>query len=430
MQPPASTHDLDKRVAHSYNAFTGGEMYNRDWLFAPLGVLIALLLLLLPATACITIVTQAPSQAPTPPEPPVVEAFTVEPITVTAGESATLTWQVSGAIEVRIEPGIGGVAPSGSLHILPNQTTTYILTASNDAGSTTASTTVTVSVAPDKPDLTITDIWLTGAVVNYKIRNQGNVAASPTWTSLYVNNIKEATGYVDRLMAGEERTEKFSNYEWKLPGASDFIVGSGQGATLNVFNIRACADVEGAVEEDNEGNNCLTTIWGEKFVYDFVKNAHLAKWKSSAGELKWPMVTASKGGAYLLHNTLVMCPEMVSNGWIMGRFADFYIKYFGQETTSREIVVPEQAKFTAKVGFKSGDVSSDGVRVALGYLDATGSLVLFPKMDVYSDGAMHTYEIDLSDMAGTKTEFILWVEAKESPQGDCVIWAEPKIVQK
>jgi hypothetical protein len=33
-------------------------------------------------------------------------------------------------------------------------------------------------------------------------------------------------------------------------------------------------------------------------------------------------------------------------------------------------------------------------------------------------------------MAGKKTEFILRVEAKDSPEGDCVRWVEPKIVQE
>jgi hypothetical protein len=159
-----------------------------------------------------------------------------------------------------------------------------------------------------------------------------------------------------------------------------------------------------------------------------VKNAHLAKWKSSAGDLKWPMVASdSKGAAYVQSNTVVMCPEAVSNGWIMGRFGDYYSE-FG-ETRSRELVVPKYARFTAKVGFKS-DTSTDGVGIALGYLDATGSVVLFPKMDVYSDGTLRVYEIDLGDLADEKTEFILWVEAKDSPVGDCVMWVEPKIIQE
>jgi len=376
-------------------------------------------------------VSPAPTATPpTPPSPPVIHSFEAEPAVVFAGEQATLTWQVSGATSVTIEPDIGEVDSSGSVILSPASTTTYTLTASNEAGRVTASAKITVARVHREPDLVVTDIWLSGAVVNYKIKNQGNADADPSWTCLYVNKSKEARAFVDRLRAGEEKHETFSNYDWRFPGAPDFVTSSGPTGTINRFEVKVCADVDGAVEESNENNNCLMTIWGEKFTYDFVKNAHLAKWRSSAGDLKWPMVATTKGGAYLLYNTLVMCPEAVSNGWIMGRFAAYYVKEFGQETTSREIEVPDYTKFVAKVGFKSGDVSSDGVRVALGYLDAAGSLVLFPKMDVYSDGITRTYEIDLSELAGTKTEFVLWVEAKGSPEGDCVQWIEPKIIQQ
>ncbi len=394
-------------------------------------ILWAVLVAFLPATACITIVSPSPPATPsTPPSPPVIDSFAVEPSIVVAGEQATLTWQVSGATSVSIEPDIGKVGFSGSVILSPVSTTTYTLTASNEAGDVTASAKITVASVHREPDLVVTDIWVSGAVVNYKIKNQGNADADPSWTCLYVNKLKEARGFVDRLKAGEEKQETFSNYEWKFPGVPGFPVSPGATGTINRFEVKACADIDGTVEESNEDNNCLVAIWGEKFTYDFVKNAHLAKWRSSAGDLKWPMVATGKGAAYLLYNTLVMCPEAASNGWIMGRFAEYYVKEFGQETTSREIEVPDYAKFVARVGFESGDVSSDGVRVALGYLDATGSLVLFPKMDVYSDGITRNYEIDLSKLAGTKTEFVLWVEAKGSPEGDCVQWIEPRIIQK
>jgi len=97
-------------------------------------------------------------------------------------------------------------------------------------------------------------------------------------------------------------------------------------------------------------------------------------------------------------------------------------------TLMRAFTIPQKVKFTAKVGFAPGVKSSDGVRFALGYIDDMGSIVFFPKMDVNSDGQMHDYEIDLSDMAGKKTEFFILVEAKNSPDGDCVRVLEPKIV--
>lgn len=393
----------------------------------PIFIAILLTLLILPP-GCITIVTKpAEAPPPPPPSPPVINAFSAEPQTITAGGRITLSWNVSNAETVNIQPEIGAVGATGSLMLSPASTTTYTLTATSAAGSNTASTTVTVTPpAVGKADLVITDIWLTGAVVNFKIKNQGNAPAPPTRAHFYINNLKKAEEYVQTLAPGEERVESFSNLDWRFPG-----IAGDPGPAVAQFNVKACADGGNAVEESAEDNNCLTEIWGQKFSYDFVKNAHLAKWRSSAGDLKWPMVGYdTKGAAYLLYDMLVMCPEQASQGWIMGRFAEFYVKQYGLETTSREIEVPQNARFTAKVGFGPNDVSTDGVSVALGYLDATGSLVLFPKMDVYSDGTMRPYEVDLSGLAGRKTEFILWVEAKQSPQGDCVRWAAPKIVQE
>ena len=213
-------------------------------------------------------------------------------------------------------------------------------------------------------------------------------------------------------------------------GLSNPQAGTGFGTSpIKPFDVKVCADAENDIEESDKSNNCLVKILGLTFTYDFAKNAHFAEWRNGTGELTWPMVASdSKGAAYVQGSTLVMCPQQVSNGWILGRFADFYSD-LGQ-TRSRELEVPKYARFTAKVGFKEGNVSTDGVRVGLGYVDATGSVVLFPKIDVYSDGTLRVYEIDLSDLAGEKTEFILWVEAKDSPEGDCLMWVEPKIVQE
>jgi len=358
---------------------------------------------------------------------PAINYFTASPESIISGERTTLSWDVSAATTTAIQPDIGTVGPSGSLQLTPPATITYTLTATSQAGSTTGSVTITVMPAvTSEPDLVITDISLSGETIYYKIKNQGNAEAKPTWSALYVFDLKEATAYVEAVAVGEERTESFSSWRWPYPAPGAAVFG----AATKSFDVRVCANAEKEIEEFDKSNNCYTVIWGPKFTYDFVKNAHLAKWKSNAGDLKWPMApNDSKGAAYVQSTTVVMCPQQVGNGWIQGRFAEYYSEDLG-ETQSREFEVPRYAKFTAKVGFNKKDSSTDGVRVALGYLDATGSMVLFPKIDVYSDGTLRDYRIDLSDLAGKKTEFFLWVEAKDSPEGDCVSWVEPKIVQE
>jgi len=79
---------------------------------------------------------------------PVVNFFTASPSSVTAGSVAVLSWNVSNATSVSINPGVGTFASSGTTIVSPVVSTTYILTATNAAGSTTETTQVTVSGTP------------------------------------------------------------------------------------------------------------------------------------------------------------------------------------------------------------------------------------------------------------------------------------------
>lgn len=391
---------------------------------------VLLVALISSTAACITIT--APEEAAPPstapgvaPDRPIINSFTASPKTISSGQSTTLSWDVSGATSVTIEPVVGGAAPSGTTPVSPTRTTAYTLTATNEGGSATSSITVTVtSAVTGTPDLVVTDIWLSGAVVYYKLKNQGSAETKGSQSYLYVNDHKEASDYVQPLAAGQERTEDFSNFNWVFRGVS-----GGPQTQVASFNVKVCADANDALGESDEGNNCTTVIWGSTFSYDFVDNAHLATWRSGAGKLKWPMVSSDKKGAVFVRtDTLYTYPQQVSHGWIQGTFGEVYSKY--GETRIREIEVPTKAKFTAKVGFKDGATATDGVRVALGYVDLTGSVVLFTKMDVYYDGELHPYTVDLSHLAGEKVYFVLKVEAKESWEQDWLVWVEPKIAQE
>ncbi|HXS96498.1 MAG TPA: PA14 domain-containing protein [Candidatus Limnocylindrales bacterium] len=85
-----------------------------------------------------------PAGTPPPAAAPAIASFTATPSTVNAGQSATLTWSVSGATSISIGSGVGPVTGT-SISVTPAQTTTYTLTAANATGFTTAQTTVTVS---------------------------------------------------------------------------------------------------------------------------------------------------------------------------------------------------------------------------------------------------------------------------------------------
>ncbi len=89
---------------------------------------------------------------------PVINFFLAEPATITAGEFTTLSWDVSNASRIVIEPQIGKVGRSGSLRLSPAKSTTYTVSAINP--NSTVCTSITAIV---KSNLSrITDITISG----------------------------------------------------------------------------------------------------------------------------------------------------------------------------------------------------------------------------------------------------------------------------
>ena len=91
---------------------------------------------------------------PPPPPPPAAAAPTasisVNPNSIQAGQSASLTWQTSNATDVSID-GIGAVQANGSQSVSPADSTTYHLVAKGAGGTQEASARITVTQAPPPP---------------------------------------------------------------------------------------------------------------------------------------------------------------------------------------------------------------------------------------------------------------------------------------
>jgi len=84
------------------------------------------------------------TQPVTPTEtPPTIASFYADRLIITPGQYVTLSWEVLGTTEVTLTPS-GQVKAKDSITLQPANTTTYILTATNAAGTTTAGITVTV----------------------------------------------------------------------------------------------------------------------------------------------------------------------------------------------------------------------------------------------------------------------------------------------
>ena len=92
---------------------------------------------------------------PAPPAPSV--SFFVSPNSICRGETATLSWSVSGLVNnISINQGIGGVGTSGTRFVSPTNTTTYTITASGEGGTTTRSAMLGIK-QPSTTSLTVDD---------------------------------------------------------------------------------------------------------------------------------------------------------------------------------------------------------------------------------------------------------------------------------
>ncbi|MEA3313575.1 MAG: CARDB domain-containing protein [Caldisericota bacterium] len=100
------------------------------------------------------------------------------------------------------------------------------------------------------PDLVITDLWNKGGVIHYKIKNIGDAPTTPKTAisfknSLYLNDKSISQDTITKILNPNEEIEKsFSSYSYQPP----------QGT----HTLKVCADTSQSINENNEGNNCLT----------------------------------------------------------------------------------------------------------------------------------------------------------------------------
>jgi len=96
----------------------------------------------------------------TPEEAPVplnIASFTADPDTINLGGTATLSWEVTGAAEVTVEPGIGLVDQVDTIGVSPEETTDYIITATRGSQTKHSIARVTV-VLPNSYSETLTPV--------------------------------------------------------------------------------------------------------------------------------------------------------------------------------------------------------------------------------------------------------------------------------
>ena len=125
----------------------------------------------------------APPPPPAPAPPPAKPTVTLQaaPSSIQKGESVTLTWSSTNATELKLEPGLGTVAPEGSTKASPSESTTYTITATGPGGSADASASVTVvqpsPTPPPPPQPSVDELFLKEVQDAYFDFNKADVRA-------------------------------------------------------------------------------------------------------------------------------------------------------------------------------------------------------------------------------------------------------------
>lgn len=115
-----------------------------------------------------------------------INNFNVGPEVIGPGGSSVLNWNVAGADNITIEPGIGAVSSNGSLSVSPSENTTYKLIATGKGKEKVALCTVTVNRGSNESllissfDASPDSITLgESAVLNWHVAGVSNVTIEP-----------------------------------------------------------------------------------------------------------------------------------------------------------------------------------------------------------------------------------------------------------
>ncbi len=160
--------------------------------------------------------------------------------------------------------------------------------------------------------------------------------------------------------------------------------------------------------------------------YDFVENACMAKWLSTDGTLPCPGLDGDIHGFVVTSNranledgttaslpTLLTFPSSSTNGYIQGTYPYVQIQAGDHLQTT---VSCEQGATSCSVLF------------SIQYLDSSGTSHDLWTLGEFYDGKYFNLDLDLSQFAGQKIEFVLGVSSLGSSVGDRALWVAPRIV--
>ncbi|RPJ63770.1 MAG: hypothetical protein EHM12_01460 [Dehalococcoidia bacterium] len=130
--------------------------------------------------------------------------FQVIPSDITAGQSAVLKWDVTGANSITIDNSPGVQPASGSVEIKPMQTTSYKLTAKNSSKSAESSVILTVNDPPFSATTTPEAVPVLSALdtqglirhIGKQVRVEGDVTYISSWIPTRLRGFGTSSPYI------------------------------------------------------------------------------------------------------------------------------------------------------------------------------------------------------------------------------------------
>jgi hypothetical protein len=204
-------------------------------------------------------------------EPLKIRSFKADPAAMCAGQSTILSWDVSGAENVTIEPDVYSGEPNGFAEIFPQNNTTYKLTAFSDNVNAVAKLKVVVTdcIAIEKFAVEPEKVCKgSNATVQWKVAGASNVTIdhgigevpstgmmevtgneSTTYNLTAINGTKNSTA--NSTLAVDLSCPSINNFEADRP---DIIKGSNATLRWNVTNAENVSIDNGIGEVDLSGS--------------------------------------------------------------------------------------------------------------------------------------------------------------------------------
>src|SRR6056297_3421728 len=163
---------------------------------------------------------------------PVINYFSSEPSNITEGKSSTLSWEIIGADDVSIEPGIGEVNLEDSISVSPEETTKYTITASNDFGN--VSDELTVEVYEEEDPIT------TAPIINFFSSDTTSMfeggTANIEWEVSGANTVAITPVFNEVPSSGTAAVSPTENTTYTLTAENNIGISTSE-LTINVFGF-------------------------------------------------------------------------------------------------------------------------------------------------------------------------------------------------